>query len=402
MGINPFRRGTSARRGMTVLAAATLGMSMIPAISMAAPDAKPAGKPCSSESREAYARCMSVFRQENGGRTTAKGMPAGYGAADLRSAYKIPAAGGASTTVAIVIAFDVPNAEKDLAVYRKTMGLPPCTSANGCFTKLNQRGIKGDYPMADGGWALEASMDLDMVSAACPSCKIMLVEADDNYMDSLAEATRTATRKGATVISHSYGGDESGYIWQIRDAYEKTGTISVASSGDWGFTAASAPAVFRKVLAVGGTTLTRKPGSARGWDEDVWGGAGSACSAYIAKSPWQKDTHCSMRTVSDVSAVADPQTGVAVYDTYENPFGLEPGWVVGGGTSASAPYVAGLIGRAGNSTTFTSKTPYTTRESFFDVVGGANGICGGDYLCNGLKGYDAPTGVGSPNGLGGL
>ncbi len=358
-----------------------------------------AGRACSSETRTAWAHCMSSFRA--GSTAADKARPAGYGPADLRSAYKV-AATGATGTVAVVIAFDVPNAEQDLAVYRKTFGLPACTSTSGCFTKVNQRGVKGSYPEPDGGWALEGSMDLQMVSAACPTCKILLVEADDNSFLNLAAATETAARLGAPVSSHSYGGNEWGGLWDVRAAYERKGTIAVASSGDFGLTTASVPATFRKVLAVGGTTLRKAPGTARGWDEDVWGGSGSGCSAYIAKSPWQKDRHCQMRTVADVSAVADPETGVAVYDTYPNPFGLPPGWLVGGGTSASAPYVAGLIGLKGNGATFTNKLPYSTRGSFFDVVGGANGLCGGDYLCNGVKGYDAPTGVGSPNGLGGL
>lgn len=354
--------------------------------------------PCSSDTREGYSHCMSRFRAPSPAATDRR--PDGYLAADFRSAYKLPKGGGTGT-VAVVIAFDVPNAEKDLAVYRKLNGLPACTTANGCFTKVNQRGEKKNYPQPDGGWALEGSMDLDMVSAGCPTCKILLVEADDNYNDNLAEATRTAWRKGATVISHSYGGGEYGGMWSFRDAYEHAGAISVASSGDFGFTAASSPAVFRTVLAVGGTSL-RKSGNARGWDEDAWWGSGSGCSAYVPKSWVQKDKHCQMRTVADVSAVADPDTGVAIYDTYENPFGIPPGWIVGGGTSASAPLVAGMIGLAGNGATYSNATPYRKPGAFFDVIGGSNGMCGGDYLCTAKKGYDAPTGIGSPNGLTGL
>ena len=397
------------RVGLALTAAATLTVGLLPTLNAtaaptiatadaAAGDAR-AGLPCSVETRAGYSRCMSSFR--GGNAEGAKGRPAGLSPADLRSAYKFPAT-GARSTIAVVIAFDVPHAEQDLAVYRKTMGLPPCTSANGCFTKLNQRGQKGNYPQPDGGWALEGSMDLDMVSAACPTCKILLVEADDNYNTNLAEATRTAWRKGATVISHSYGGVETGYLWADRDAYERPGVTSVASSGDFGFQAASTPAAYRKVVAVGGTSLTRTGGAGRGWRESVWGGSGSGCSAYVAKSPWQRDTHCQMRTVSDVSAVADPETGIAVYDSYPNPFGLPTGWIVGGGTSASAPIIAGLIGLAGNGATYSAAQAYRTKGAFFDVVEGSNGFCGGDYLCNGKKGYDAPTGVGSPNGLRGL
>ena len=116
----------------------------------------------------------------------------------------------------------------------------------------------------------------------------------------------------------------------------------------------------------------------------------------------QKDKHCAMRTVADVSAVADPDTGVAIYDTYENPFGIPPGWIIGGGTSASAPLVAGMIGNAGNGASYRNTIPYRKPGAFYDVVGGSNGFCGEDYLCTGVKGYDAPTGVGSPRGVAGL
>ncbi|MEI2776899.1 MAG: S8 family serine peptidase [Tetrasphaera sp.] len=401
-------RSTIVRRGLTILAAAgTVVAGILPTAASAgapaatAPVAAPAARPsvpCSAERREGYARCMSRFRAPS----TAAGAkrPDGYLAADLQAAYQIPAR-GATGTVAIVIAFDVPNAERDLAVYRRTAGLPPCTTANGCFRKVNQRGQQGNYPEPDGGWALEGSMDLAMVSAGCPTCKILLVESDDNYLTSMAEATRQAWRMGAPVISHSYGASEYGGMWSMRDAYEHPGTISVASSGDWGFTQAQMPAVFRRVLAVGGTALNRAS-NPRGFDEDVWWGAGSGCSAYVPKGAVQTDGHCQMRTVADVAAVADPNTGVAFYDSYENPFGIPPGWIVGGGTSASAPLVAGMIGNRGNGSTFTTRIPYQTRSAFYDVVGGSNGSCGGDYLCNGVKGYDAPTGVGSPRGLRGL
>ena len=388
------RRSVAAIGAALALAGALVGTATASPVR----DAR-AGQPCSTETREGWTRCMSVFLAGAG--EGARGVPKGYGPSDLRAAYKVPAV-GARSTVAVVIAFDVPHAEKDLGVYRSTFGLPSCTTANGCFRKVNQSGQPGNYPAPDGGWAVEGSMDLQLVSAACPTCKIILVEANDNSFDALAEASRTAARLGATVISHSYGGNEWRGMFPLRDAYEIPGTISVASSGDWGFTAPSSPAVFRKVLAVGGTTLRKKAGSARGWDENVWNGSGSGCSAYIAKSSWQRDPNCTMRTTADVSAVADPETGVAVYDSYPNPFGLPTGWLVGGGTSASAPYVAGLIGLKGTGATFTNRMPYAKPGAFFDTIGGDNGTCGGDYLCKGLKGYDAPTGVGSPNGLSGL
>src|SRR5205814_7506675 len=104
--------------------------------------------------------------------------PNGFGPADLQSAYALPSAtAGASQTVAIVDAFDNPNAEADLAVYRAQFGLSPCTTANGCFSKLNQGGLASPLPTPDAGLAAEISLDVQMVSAICPNCHILLVEA---------------------------------------------------------------------------------------------------------------------------------------------------------------------------------------------------------------------------------
>ena len=155
------------------------------------------------------------------------------------------------------------------------------------------------------------------------------------------------------------------------------------------------------VLAVGGTSLYAADNS-RGWTEKAWSGAGSGCSAYVAEPSYQKDKHCNMRTIADVSAVADPYTGVAVYDSTPDPFGGSTGWLVAGGTSASSPFIAGVIGLAGNAKTFTTANAYQHLASLFDVVGRSNGICGNDYLCTAKKGYDGPTGLGTPNGVGAL
>lgn len=159
------------------------------------------------------------------------------------------------------------------------------------------------------------------------------------------------------------------------------------------------------VIAVGGTSLLLAT-NARGYSEIAWSGASSGCSAYIAKPSWQHDNRCSMRMVADVSADADPNPGLAVYDTSFPPGfdGLNPGWIAVGGTSASSPFVAGVVGLAGNGKTMASSFPYHHVSEFFDVVGGSNGFCGGvhDYLCNAVKGYDGPTGIGTPNGSGAL
>jgi len=340
------------------------------------------------------ARCHSLVRVDNTGAPLAAAGPRGYRPADLASAYKLTA-GGAGQTIAIVDAYDDPNAESDLAVYRSQFGLPACTTANGCFRKVDQSGGT-TYPRANQGWAEEISLDLDMASAICPACKILLVEATTNSFSNLAAGVDRAALMGATVISNSYGGSE--YSSEVSDQshFNHPGIAITVSSGDNGF-GTEFPAASQYVTAVGGTTLT-KDGSSRGFTETVWSGAGSGCSAYIAKPSWQTDAGCARRTVADVSAVADPNTGVAVYDTYR----LHPGgWLVFGGTSVAAPIIASMYALAGNGSSVNyGSYSYSHRTSLFDVTSGSNGSCGGSYLCTGVAGFDGPTGNGTPNGTG--
>jgi subtilase family serine protease len=339
------------------------------------------------------ARCHSLVRVDNLGQPLATTAPSGYGPADLHAAYSLASTGGSGQTIAIVDAFDDANAERDLAVYRSQFGLPPCTTANGCFRKVDQNGGT-NYPRGDMGWAEEISLDLDMASAICPSCHILLVEAKSNSFANLAAAVDRAAALGATVISNSYGGSE--YSGELSDQahFNHPGIAITVSSGDGGY-GVEFPAASQYVTAVGGTSL-RRDASSRGFSETVWSGAGSGCSAYVAKPSWQTDTGCARRTVADVAAVADPNTGVAVYDTYR----LHPGgWLVFGGTSVSAPIIASVYALAGNASSITyGSYPYSHTSSLFDVTSGSNGSCGGSYLCTGLAGFDGPTGNGTPNG----
>ena len=335
------------------------------------------------------------------GRTLA--APAGLAPADLVSAYAIPAGGG-GRVVGIVDAFGAPTLETDLAVYRGTYGLPACTVAAGCLRIANQDGAASPLPAADTGWALETSLDVDMASAVCPACGILVVQATTNSMEDLGAAVDTAVRLGADVVSNSYG---TGVEFAGQEAYEShylhPGHPIVASSGDIGYSV-SFPAASAHVTSVGGTTLTR---TATGWSETVWSGTGSGCSAYVAKPSWQTDAHCPMRMLNDVAAVADPSTGVAVYDTYQS-----TGWQEVGGTSASAPIIAALYALTGAADRVDDgSTPWLrhgTAGAFRDVTSGSNvpgpnsATCGGDYLCTGVAGYDGPTGWGTPTGLAGL
>jgi subtilase family serine protease len=341
------------------------------------------------------ARCHAMIRVDaSGNAVSSMTTVSGLTPANLQSAYKVPAGSG-HPLVAIVDAMDDPTAESDLAVYRKQFGLPACTTANGCFKKVNQSGKASPLPKADSGWAGEISLDLDMVSAACPSCYILLVEATSATMANLGTAVNTAVKLGAVAVSNSYGGGESSSDSSYDSKYfNHSGVLITVSSGDSGY-GVQYPASSPYVTAVGGTSLTKSSAS-RGWAEKAWSGAGSGCSAYTSKPSYQKDAGCKKRTVTDVSAVADPNTGVAVYDTYSG----AGGWNVYGGTSASSPLVAAIYaitGKAGSALGWA----YAHTSAFYDVTSGNNGSCGTGstkYLCTAVSGYDGPTGLGTPNG----
>jgi len=377
----------NAPHGIALPSNSSPGTGKTNGISAVCPSAKPG-----------FARCLALINRTATSRT-AKALPNGFARADLLSAYKLPATGGSGRTVAIVDAHDDPTAEADLAVYRKTYGLTACTTANGCFKKVNGQGKASPLPAYDPSddWSGEVSLDLDMVSATCPECRILLVEADDASAAALATAERAAIGSGAVAVSNSWGADESTETQALSSAFQHSGVAVTVSSGDNGFQEAAWPASLSTVIAVGGTSLTKASSTSRGWTETAWTGAGSGCSAYVAKPAWQHDAHCAWRTAADVSAVADPNTGLAVY--------VQGSWGVFGGTSASSPIVAAMIALAGDSAQLTTaQYIYGHAASLNDVVSGtnANWDCGGDYLCTAVKGYDGPTGLGTPNGLGAL
>jgi subtilase family serine protease len=320
----------------------------------------------------------------------------GLTASDLRNAYGIAGTGAAGRTVAIVDAMDDPNAEADLAVYRAAMGLPPCTTANGCFRKVNAAGGTAG-PAPDAGWSREIALDLDMVSAACSDCHILLLEAASQDIPALGAAEDSAARTpGVVAISNSFGVAEQAQetSWDVH--FNHPGIAITVASGDSGF-GTLYPASSPYVVAVGGTSLARDS-SPRGWAESAWTGSGSGCSSFEPKPAWQTDTGCAHRAIADVASVADPTTGVAVYDSYQ-----AAGWLQAGGTSAAAPFVAGLYALAGTVTAAVAPGAYLYAHAagLHDVTRGANTLlCLGNYLCGARPGYDGPTGLGSPAGLG--
>ena len=300
--------------------------------------------------------------------------------------------GGSGDTVAIVDAFDDPTAETDLAVYRSTYGLPACTTQNGCFQKVNGSGATSPLPAADGTWDAEISIDLDAVSAVCPNCHILLVEAQSDLDTDMNAAVQTAHRMNADQISASWTLTES---TAPSDTYTFPGVATVAASGDEGYVGPGEdnyPAAFAGVTAAGGTTLT--PASSvgvRGFSEGAWSGGGSGCDVNVGQPSYQPHAGCAGRAYADVSADADPSTGLEVY--------VNGSWGLYGGTSLATPLIAAYYAIT-DAPAATPQWAYTDSAQLNDIVTGSTGSCSAaiTYVCNAGPGYDGPTGVGSISG----
>lgn len=348
------------------------------------PQSGPAVRVCGAVAL-GYARCQAWIR------TDIKGMirpdtPAGYGPSDLQTAYGLTSYSknnGSGETVALVDAYVDPDAASDLSKYRTQYGLPACTASSGCFT------AHAFGTATNTGWGVEESLDIEMVSAICPNCKIILVEASQPTTSALATAEAYATAH-ANYVSNSWSGDEGTKSYD--GDFSASGVAITAATGDDGYNStAQWPAILPTVIGVGGTTLTET--SPR--KETTWSGAGSGCSKVYSKPSFQSgiNTGCSNRAQADSSADANPNTGVAVYDS----FGYS-GWGVVGGTSVATPITASVFALAGNTSTNNPGNLYSHASGLNDITKGKNGSCG-KPLCKAGAGWDGPTGLGTPNGI---
>jgi hypothetical protein len=342
------------------------------------------------------------------GKVTSNALPAGFGPVQLTTAYGIPAqAGSAKTIIAVVDAYGYGKAQSDLATYRSTFHLTALVTcptdltkiSSSCFAKYNQNGVRGSYPKQNTGWAQETALDLDMVSAMCPNCSIVLVEANSAKTTDLAKAEKFAASLGVHAISNSFGLSDNGSL--SNSDYTYPGIAVTVSSGDSGY-GVQYPASVPSVIAVGGTTLALNSDNTRR-NETAWSGAGSGCSVRT-KPSWQvnvvNDSVCANRAVADTSAVADPATAVAVYGPVVSTIS---GWMQFGGTSVASPLIAGIYGVNGGNVSPSSYYGATLYNRFgssalFDVVSGSNGNCNSSSLCTAVIGYDGPTGIGTPIG----
>ena len=349
--------------------------------------------------------CNARVVTDAGGVAKAAVLPAGYGPAQLRGAYNLTSA-TSTQTIAIVDAYDDPNVKADLDKYNQTFGLPffpNCSSSitTSCFQKVDQRGGTR-FPLRDAGWALEISLDVQVAHALCPGCKLLLVESDSNSYSNLLKAVDRAVALKANVVSMSWGSSE--FPAETSNSYDghfkAPGVVFTASSGDSGF-GTSYPAASQYVTAVGGTTLAVTNNVYAG--ETVWSGAGSGCSLYEPQPSFQAAlglVGCTKRMIADVSADADPNTGAAVYDSVR--YQGQSGWFKVGGTSLASPIIAATFALASNAGSISPANgyPYAHLLDLNDVISGSNGVCSVSFLCHGAVGYDGPSGVGSPNGIG--
>jgi hypothetical protein len=357
---------------------------------------------CNAPPKKGYVRCLAVVRTPSNHDLAAAATPGqppstALGPAAIQSAYKLPSA-GSGQTVAIVDALGDAQAESDLATFRSYYGLPPCTTADGCFKKVDQTGGTS-YPADDSGWALETSLDLDAVSSACPTCNILLVEGNSASLGDLTAAENEAVALGAKYISNSYGATEDPSELAFDSAYSHPGVAITASTGDTG-NVIIWPSSNPSVTAVGGTTLTTDTSVPRGWAEKAWSSGGSGCSAIEPRPDYQNGvtTDCAMRATADIAADADPASGLATYDTLG-----QGGWLQVGGTSLASPLMAAMYALAGApaADTYPVDYPYhdpTQSSDLFDVTSGSDGSCG-NLLCNAGPGWDGPTGLGTPDGV---
>jgi hypothetical protein len=321
------------------------------------------------------------------------------GASDLRKAYGIQAASyamGAGNTIAIIDLEDDPKAESDMNAYRSQFGLPSCTSSSGCFTKVEENNGVGISNLKTTSDASETSADLDMVSAACPACRIVLVEfpnANNSASDArqLVDAFNYAETFSPLAISSSVFASE--FAGEVAfDAQLPGGVPIFEAAGDFPkLTYWPSVSPNQNVITVGGTALSASRGGVA--TSSTWSSTSAGCSKYEPSTSWLSIAQChGKRAFSDVSAVAQ---NIAIYDTWRTKSGAN--WFAAAGTSLAAPLIAGITGLTGVQPSASDLAANASKLT--DVTTGSNASRCSTLLCKAVRGWDAPTGWGTPVGL---
>jgi subtilase family serine protease len=308
-------------------------------------------------------------------------VPSGWSPADLEAAYDLPSSSqGSGQIVAVVDAYDNPNVVSDLASYRSTFGLPPAN-----LTKYNQAGQTGNYPQGSPNWGVEIDLDVEMLAASCPNCTIDLVEANSNGSKDLDAAVAEAVKLGAHVVSVSWSCEGSDCV--DKSYFNAKGVEYLASGGDIG-SGVAYPSALDSVVATGGTVLTKGGGGKRGWTESV--GPGDGGCTNVRRPKWQHDPYCKHRLTNDVASVA---TNIAEYDSYD-----QGGWITVEGTSASAPFLAGVFGLAGNAAAQKGGRTFwqaAHHKYLYPVERGASSCAYATGRYNTCTGWGTPHGIGA-------
>lgn len=329
----------------------------------------------------------------------------------VRAAYQLPATGGTGA-IAIVDAFHDANALGDFNVFAKEFGLPQETSTlatssgNKVFQVVYASGTipnnKTSTVSDTAGWNFEESLDIEWAHALAPNAKIILVEAaSDSFTDLFAAVHVAATLPDVHQVSMSWGAGEFSSETAFDSSFTQTGVTYFASGGD-SASSAEYPSHSVNVVSVGGTSLTRNSSGVL-VGETAWSGTGHGVSLYETRPSFQNaistllGTH---RGSNDVAFVADPNTGVDLYDS--TPYGGISGWWVSGGTSVGAPCWAAVVNQASvaNKAAASSQAENTrlygnlgNNVTFRDITAGTVGST------TSTLGWDLPTGIGSPLGL---
>jgi subtilase family serine protease len=308
---------------------------------------------------------------------------------------------GKGKTIAVVDAYNSPHAASDLAWFSTHYNLPQCTLASGCFKKLNQNGQASPLPSNNAGWSLEINLDVQWVHAIAPGAKIILVEASSSSFGNFIAAEHYANQvSNAQYISNSWGAAEFSGEHSLDQYFTpKAGKAMLFAAGDDGLPA-EYPSSDPNVISVGGTNLKK---SGLSVVETVWSDGGGGCSAFESANSAQANfseyaqAGCAgMRATPDLAAIADPNTGVYVYDSY--PYQGKTGiWQVGG-TSLASPVTAAIA--ADRSVGLAWSNLYGSRYAWRDAnAPQPSGTTNGASQC--FTGYDLCTGRGSLLGLAG-
>jgi kumamolisin len=304
---------------------------------------------------------------------------------------------GGSHAIALVDAYHYPNALADLKYYSAQFGLPAPT-ANSFQVVF----ASGRQPAGNSGWELEMALDVQMAHAMAPNAKLYLVEAasnsDSDLLVAVDKAAQLVASAGGGEVSMSWGGAEFSGETSYDSHFQKNGVIFLASTGD--SPGISWPSVSANVVAVGGTSLSRQLGSFTFLHHASWADGGGGTSSYVARPSYQSAIASivgTARGVPDIAAVADPTTGVWVYDSGNG------GWFIVGGTSVAAPLLAGIVNSSGHfyasSAAELTKIYQASANNAANYAAAATGYCGPQAAFAVTTGWSPCVGVGSPKNL---